>query len=85
MAAPTFASLDTNNGGKISRSEWAAYFDESGSGASSSSSSGRTGAGGSSRTIRSPAGKKIELLARDVQDWRITLCQPQADVARPQY
>jgi glucose-1-phosphate cytidylyltransferase len=72
MATRNFASLDTNNDGQISRSEWDAHFDESGFGSSGSSSSGTTGAGSSSRTTRSPGGKKIELLASDVQDWRIT-------------
>jgi glucose-1-phosphate cytidylyltransferase len=71
MTGPSFSSADTNNDGQISRSEWAAHFDESGSGASGSSSSGTRGAG--SRTTAPFVGrKKIELLANDVQDWRIT-------------
>ena len=72
VTAPTFSSVDANNDGKVSRSEWETFFNKSGSGASGRSSSGTTGADSSSTTTRSPRGKEIELLASDLQDWRIT-------------
>ena len=65
------SSVRTNNDGQISSSERGAYSGKSATGASGSSRRGTAGAGSSTTTPFAPR-NNIELLANDVQDWRIT-------------